>query len=157
MPFIAIMRSFEFDAGHRLVEHEGKCKFLHGHHYKAEVSMLPRDGKLDDLGRVIDFGVVKEIIGHWLDTYWDHNMILHHNDELILEAMKQPIESVEHYYKRIIGRNPYVMGKNPTAENMAAELYRTTNVLMPEGICIIEVKLWETPKCYAVYQPLAKE
>jgi 6-pyruvoyltetrahydropterin/6-carboxytetrahydropterin synthase len=153
MPWITIMRSFEFDAGHRLVEHEGKCKNLHGHHYKAEISILPSKGQLDSVGRVIDFGVVKELIGGWIDSHWDHNMVLDDTDPLVVEAHSQPVESIDHYYKRIFGREPYIMGRNPTAENMAAELYEKTYVLLPKDIRIIEVKLWETPKCYAVFQP----
>ena len=55
---IEITRRLEFDAGHRVLGHEGKCKNLHGHRYSAEITVTAPD--LDGLGRVIDFGVIKE-------------------------------------------------------------------------------------------------
>lgn len=156
MPFIAIMREFEFDAAHRLINHEGKCKYLHGHRYKAQVSILPNDGKLDSLGRVIDFGVVKQQIGDWIDLYWDHNLILNKDDPLLTVVCKPTQANLQSKMQReVFGQQSiYRMDNNPSAENMAKELYEKTYELLPEGVKIIEVKLWETPKCYAVYQPL---
>ena len=51
---IICTRKLEFDSAHRVMEHESKCKMLHGHRYALEASFAAT--KLDNLGRVIDFG-----------------------------------------------------------------------------------------------------
>ena len=55
---IICTRRLEFDSAHRVMNHEGKCKMLHGHRYVLEASFSAK--KLDELGRVIDFGVIRE-------------------------------------------------------------------------------------------------
>ena len=74
-----ITRRLEFDAGHRVFGHESKCATLHGHRYVVEVTA--QAAKLDSVGRVIDFSVLKERIGAWLDEKWDHNVIVFEQDE----------------------------------------------------------------------------
>ena len=49
-----ITRRLEFDAGHRVYQHESKCNHVHGHRYVVEVEAT---GTLDGLGRIIDFSV----------------------------------------------------------------------------------------------------
>ena len=80
---LEITKKIEFDYGHRVLGHEGKCCYLHGHRGVAEVTVCAvDDGGVDDLGRVVDFGVVKEVIGGWIDEKWDHNFLLHKDDPL---------------------------------------------------------------------------
>lgn len=62
-----IMRKFEFDYAHRVLGHESKCKHLHGHRGVAEV--IVSSPGLDSLGRIIDFGIVKQRVGKWIDIY----------------------------------------------------------------------------------------
>lgn len=146
-----ICRTLEFDAGHRVYGHESKCNHLHGHRYKAEIVVQGR--KLDHLGRVVDFGVIKEIIGGWIDTHWDHNMLLHPEDPLLRardyqEGLGQPFTA-----SVFAGKAPFVMpeGQNPTAENLALYLLRVCiDQLTPLGTLHIKsVRLWETPNCWA--------
>lgn len=157
-----VMRKIEFDAGHRVLGHEGKCANLHGHRYVAEVVI--EAPSLDNLGRVVDFGCIKSVIGSWVDKYWDHNTILHPEDPFLLEAPRQSIEDPQHYLRRLFGRDPFVMPAdlgNPTAENMAEFLAQKGNYLLQlycEGkdisipICVYKVRIWETPNCYAEYK-----
>lgn len=152
-------RILEFDAGHRVLGHENKCKFLHGHRYKAEVTVRGPD--LDNLGRVVDFGVIKNLIGGWIDWHWDHNLILHPDDPLatlyqqwINECdIENPAESAVLGHQIFCNRDPYIMpaGTNPTAENLAQELLEHAAKILPEHLHVLEVKLWETPNCYSVY------
>ena len=76
---IKCTRRIEFDAAHRILEHESKCKMLHGHRYALEITVKAE--KLDKLGRVVDFGVIKEVVGQWIDNNWDHNTILSNKDQ----------------------------------------------------------------------------
>lgn len=140
---ITITRRMEFDAAHRVLGHEGKCKHLHGHRYVAEVTI--RAPELDGLGRVIDFGVVKEIVGKWVDDNWDHNTLLNASDPLLLVAGQGRTPD-------LIGRKPYVMAYgNPTAENIAAALFNVSRAILPEAFTVTHVRIYETPNCFADY------
>lgn len=132
---ITCTRRLEFDYGHRVFKHESKCRHLHGHRGVVEVTALA--DKLDSLGRIIDFSVLKQKIGTWIDENWDHNMILFKDD---IEAIKA-VESVRE------GKSPFVTDWNPTAENLARYLLETVcpKVLEGTGVKIVKVKFWETP------------
>ena len=142
---VSITRRLEFDAGHRVLGHEGHCKHLHGHHYVVEITVSA--SSLDSLGRVLDFGKVKELVGGWLNREWDHNLLLHPADPLLMldDAMQRVI---------FAGKKPYVMEcGNPTAENMAEELWENASKLLPAGMKVSQVRVWETPNCYADFFP----
>lgn len=145
-----IVQRFEFDAGHRVLGHAGKCRHLHGHRYVAEV--LIGAVELDDLSMVMDFGKIKLLIGAWIDTNWDHNMILHPDDNLVRDGQFEPLirDFLEDTYG---GRYPYIMpaNTNPTAEALARELYLACDDLLTEPVNVLHVRLWETPNCSAVY------
>jgi 6-pyruvoyltetrahydropterin/6-carboxytetrahydropterin synthase len=133
----SITRKIEFDAGHRVLGHEGKCRHLHGHHYVAEVTV--EGAELDSLGRVIDFSILKQRVGGWIDENWDHNFLVHPED---------PLRTIR-TGKVFAGRELYVMlNGNPTAENMAAELFEVATMLLPE-LKVTHVRLYETPNCWA--------
>ena len=159
-----ITRKLEFDAGHRVLNHEGKCRYLHGHRYVAEITVdCPR---LDDLGRVVDFGVIKEKVGGWIDTNWDHNMILHPDDPLLGAMVLEPGVSWSEPHSATggalfnndpiwSGRDPYIMPQryaNPTAENIAAVLFNVSQELLSShsgALTVSRVRIYETPNCYA--------
>lgn len=136
-------RIFRIDAAHRVLEHKSKCKHLHGHSYTIEVQLWAPN--LDKMGFVLDFGDIKELFGTWLDTFWDHNVILNSRD---------PILSIED--KSIFaGKDPYVLNdKNPTAEVLAEELFNQLSKILlgyKEELKITQIRLYETPNCYSDY------
>jgi 6-pyruvoyltetrahydropterin/6-carboxytetrahydropterin synthase len=138
-PMITCTRVLEFDAAHRVMNHESKCASLHGHRYKVEVEATAQD--LDGIGRVIDFSVLKARIGNWLDDHWDHTVIIFKDDEQTLQALhgapsKKPV---------------FVSDWNPTAENMAEYLLRTIcpSLLDGSSVVVTRVVVWETPNCKA--------
>jgi len=141
---VEITRRLEFDSGHRVLGHEGKCKYLHGHRYVAEVSVISPD--LDKLGRVIDFGVIKRVVGGWIDAKWDHNILLNPMDPLLKAQAHGPV-----FGEIFQGRAPYIMSSgNPTAENMAKVLMSiSSGLLSGEGLKISRIVIWETPSCRA--------
>lgn len=144
-----ITRTLEFDAGHRIIGHQGKCRHLHGHRYKAEIGVSTAD--IDDLGMVVDFGIIKDLIGAWIDDSWDHNMILNRKDPLmIIDGVKSRYPANELFG----GRDPYLMpydSPNPTAENMAEVLHGVCIDLLPDYLMVVYVRIWETPNCSATY------
>lgn len=153
---ITITRIFGFDSGHRVLGHEGKCANLHGHRYTAEVTVTAQG--LDKIGRVIDFSVIKRDVGNWIDTCWDHNMILHEKDPLALmlaDGEHGALHTTTHRYGRLAvfgPKTPFVMPDemNPTAENMAAVLFhQAQEILKPFDLTVVHVRLYETPNCFA--------
>src|SRR5258708_37117800 len=76
---ISCTRRIQFCAGHRILKHEGNCAMLHGHNYVLYVSATAE--QLDELGRVVDFAVLKDRIWGWIQENWDHGCILAVEDE----------------------------------------------------------------------------
>ena len=134
---IEAVRIVKFDAGHRVVNHESKCASLHGHEYKAHI--YAQADSLDDIGRVIDFSVIKEKIGDWIDLWWDHTLLIYKLDPNLKHL--QLCEA----YKPI-----FVTEWNPTAENMAAHLLNVVcpTALAGTGVVVKKIRLYETTNCY---------
>jgi 6-pyruvoyltetrahydropterin/6-carboxytetrahydropterin synthase len=61
--------TFTFEAAHRLAWHPGRCRNLHGHSYRLDVTV---GGPIDDNGVVVDFDRLKEIVDRELVSRWDH-------------------------------------------------------------------------------------
>jgi 6-pyruvoyl tetrahydropterin synthase/QueD family protein len=76
-----ITKDFEIDIAHRILRHETKCKNVHGHRIKIRVHATAN--KLDSVGRIVDFGVIKEVIGGWLNDNLDHGFVSNPRDQLI--------------------------------------------------------------------------
>lgn len=139
---ITCTRRIEWDAGHRVMRHESKCRNVHGHRYRADITVSA--SALDDVGRVVDFGVLKSAVGSWVDAAWDHGY-MHHPDDPIAEVM-----SLE------FGMKTFVMpldAKEPTAENIALVLARAAQSILDTetggGLRVERVRIWETPNCWA--------
>lgn len=135
---ISCTRRIEFDAAHRVMNHESKCRHLHGHRYVVEATFSAPD--LDALGRVIDFGVIRDILGGWIDEYWDHTTILNLKDEALGEAIAAQT-----------GQAVYYIEGNPTAERMADYLLNDICPILfaSTGATCTRIVLRETPNCYA--------
>lgn len=132
-----IMRRVEIDAGHRLMDHEGKCRNYHGHRYTFEFYITGPE--LDDVGRIVDFGLLKDLFKNWLDATMDHGMILRYDDPL-----------AEHFARE--GSKVYIMDENPTAENIGAHVFKKSERLLAQSnindeIELVRVVCWETPNC----------
>lgn len=124
---------------HRVPFHEGKCRALHGHRYAAELTF--RADTLDTNGCVVDFGLVKEVVGGWIDERWDHTGLFQGSDDH--EAVRA-VRELNHE----LGRPCYVFLRPPTAEVIAEFLGRKVADLLPD-FEIVRVRVWETPNCSA--------
>lgn len=137
----SIERYHDISAGHRVLGHEGKCRNLHGHNYRIHFTVVPSwdVSELDNVGRVIDFSVVKSTLCQWLEDNWDHKMILWQHDPMV-DVLKNASGIV-------------VVPFNPTAENMAYFLVSTIGpqVLAGTGVMLHAVRVEETRKCSATY------
>jgi 6-pyruvoyltetrahydropterin/6-carboxytetrahydropterin synthase len=139
---ITCTRRIEFDAAHRVMLHESKCKDLHGHRYALEATFAA--DSLDPLGRVVDFGVIRERLGTWVDEYWDHATILSEKDKALGDAIAKET-----------GQKIFYLPGNPTAENMAAHIVRNVCPTLFKDFAIrcTRIRLWETPNCYVDATP----
>ncbi len=134
---ISCVRRLQFCMGHRVLNHEGKCSNMHGHNFV--VFLHARTPALDDVGRVIDFGVVKEKFGGWIDEYWDHGFVFWEDDEEVKKALEA------------CPGKKFPLPYNPTAENLASFLLEVVGpeVLKGSNIELFRVVVWETENCYA--------
>ncbi|MEX0677967.1 MAG: 6-carboxytetrahydropterin synthase [Pirellulales bacterium] len=130
---LRVTREIDFCYGHRLLNYEGKCKYLHGHNGRAAITIEAPE--LDERGMVVDFTEIKRVVSNWIDENLDHRMILRRDDPAreALEKLGEPV---------------YLVDVNPTAENIARLIF---DYAKSQGIGIVEVKLWETPRCFATY------
>ena len=78
---ITATRYHDISCGHRVVGHEGKCQYLHGHNYRIHFTCTAES--LDTVGRVIDFSVIKSKLCMWLEDNWDHMFLAWDEDEVI--------------------------------------------------------------------------
>ena len=130
-----VTREIEFCYGHRLLDYQGKCRYLHGHNGRLLVTFQAES--LDRLGMVLDFADIKRTVQHWLEANLDHRMILHRDDPAVpvLQSLGEPV---------------YIVGFNPTAENIARMIF---DFIQSQGMPVVQTELWETARCSAVYRP----
>lgn len=140
---ITVTRRIQFCAGHRVYKHESKCSNLHGHNYVLWVTA--KADRLDNLGRIVDFSVLKEMVGRWIDTYWDHGFLYFHED---IEC-----RTLFACDERFLHTRSFRCTFNPTAEEMA--LYLLNEVCpdlfrgSPFNLKVVAIKLDETENCSA--------
>ena len=115
-------KTFTFDSCHHLPFHQGKCKNLHGHTYKLEVTI---EGSLvkeesPEYGMITDFSNIKEIVNRIVVDKYDHQDL-----------------------------NNFFL--NPTSEVMAKVIFHdlcTEFNSLEVPYSLHSVKLWETPTSY---------
>lgn len=106
---------------------------MHGHNGKVLITI--EASGLDDRGMVLDFNDIKNVVSRWIDENLDHCMILSRNDPAVpvLQELGEPL---------------FLLESNPTAENIAKAIF---DFAADQGFPIVEVRLWETPNCFATY------
>lgn len=172
----SVIRSHEICAGHRVVGHESKCRHLHGHNYKFHFKVAPKGipvemeypegfpgklhnpGKLDSVGRVIDFSVVKTTLCQWLEDNWDHKF-LHWENDVLIQGVKELVAEDKYgelvsavdqnYFYHSFVELPF----NPTAENLAAHMVNVIGPMLLDkhGVQLVECTIEETSKCHVTY------
>jgi 6-pyruvoyltetrahydropterin/6-carboxytetrahydropterin synthase len=67
-----VTKEFSFDSAHKLDWEPGKCRNLHGHTYKLQVSVK---GQLNSLGIIINFKDLKDVIEKRIIEKLDHKYL----------------------------------------------------------------------------------
>ncbi len=113
-----IVKEFTFDAAHKLDNHQGHCRNLHGHTYRLQVGVygpIKTEAGASDEGMVMDFDQIKQLV------------------------KEQILGKLDHQYLN------EVLDFRPTAENMAVWMVK---VLRKAGLPVKFVRLYETPTSY---------
>lgn len=131
----SVTKILRFCYGHRLLNYQGKCRYLHGHNGKVEIELASK--ALDRRGMVKDFGEIKHKVQGWIDEHLDHKMILCQADPAcaVLRKLGEPL---------------FLIKANPTAEAIAQLIY---DVAKRCGFPVTSVRLWETSSSFATYKP----
>jgi 6-pyruvoyltetrahydropterin/6-carboxytetrahydropterin synthase len=121
-----IFKDFDFSAAHAIRGHTRGCQNLHGHNYRLRVHVAA--GELDELGMVIDFADLKEIVSEVAGPF-DH---------------------------RVINEIPPFDQENTTAELLARHVHSEVSRRLAERTggraAVTRVEVWETPTSCAVYE-----
>lgn len=130
-----ITKEIYFCYGHRLMNHSGKCRHLHGHSVKAAISITHEN--LDSQNSMVcDFSDVKECVEEFVNSQLDHNFLLHKDDPIIPALIKNN--------ERFLA-----LDEHPTAEVLSKMIFEH---LKKNGFQVSEVALWETASAYASYR-----
>ncbi len=135
-------RYHDISCGHVVWGHESKCQHLHGHNYRVHFHV---SGERDAIGRVLDFGVIKDRLCLWLEQEWDHRFLIW--DQHPLTAALAALDPV----------GVVALPFNPTAENMARHLLEVIGPQQLQGLSVLlsGVVVEETAKCSAEVRMLA--
>jgi 6-pyruvoyltetrahydropterin/6-carboxytetrahydropterin synthase len=117
-----------FPAAHALRNYYGKTEPIHGHNWRARVTIA--GPQLDSMGLLIDFVPLEK-------------------------AFKELIARLDH---KFLNEVPPFDEINPSAENIARylcdELQTSVPAMQPEfAVAVARVEVWETENCSAVYLP----
>lgn len=147
-----VTRYHDISCGHRVVGHENKCRYLHGHNYRIHFTL--QADKLDEVGRVLDFSVIKSKLCQWLEDNWDHKFLAWIEDSLIYGLCCANLnQNTEQLNNEILTESIVFVPFNPTAENMGQFLVETVGpeLLKGTGCTLIVCRIEETRKCSASY------
>ncbi len=112
---VLLTKRFSFDAAHKLTQHRGKCKNLHGHTYFLEVTICGTVNHKS--GMVMDFGDIKEIVENSILKKLDHRYI---NDVIKISTAENIIswiwdELSEKFQECNIGLYELKLWENPSS------------------------------------------
>lgn len=140
-----ITRRLEFDAGHRIPNHNSQCRHLHGHRYALEITLsgeiINNEGQSEQ-GMVMDFSDVKRIAQEKVVNVWDHAFLVYRGDKQVCNFLASMPE-----HKTVI------FDVVPTAENLAQAAFDILNPAYQDSygnqLKLARIRLFETPNNWA--------
>jgi 6-pyruvoyltetrahydropterin/6-carboxytetrahydropterin synthase len=129
-----IAKEFHWEMGHRLPEHFGKCKNIHGHSYRMIVEL---QGEVNDGGMIMDYYDLKKIVNPIVDQL-DHAFMVFEEDQEIVRFL----ESVKS--KKVI------VNFQSTVENICRYiLTELKKQSIPSNVKKVKVRIFESIDDYA--------
>ncbi len=153
MSSIRAKRYHDISCGHRVHGHESACAKLHGHNYRIHFTVEASDGELDDIGRVLDFSVIKSRLCQWLEDNWDHKFLAWEHDPIMNQLHQLVTGRMPLADSLLVQQSIVWVPFNPTAENMAQYLCEEIGPARLEGTSckLVSVMIEETMKCHAEF------
>ena len=134
---VTVVKRFTFEAAHRLTNHYGHCRNIHGHNYVVDICVAREDYSVSGKTMVIDFGELKAVVGQWIKDYLDHSLILWEKDFFVTYLKEET--------------KLFLMDLDPTAEALGQMILKQIESLeFSEPIIPCWVKIWETETSYAL-------
>lgn len=129
-----VAKEFKWEMGHRLPEHFGNCKNIHGHSYKMIVEF---EGELNENEMIIDFYDIDRIIKPLVEKF-DHAFMVNKNDKDVIEFLDK------------IKSKKLIVDFNSTVENICSYVLKEIKKFeLPENISSVTVRIYETNEDYA--------
>lgn len=129
-----IAKEFHWEMGHRLPEHFGKCKNIHGHSYKMIIEL---DGEVQESGMVMDYYDLKKFVFPIVEKL-DHAFMVYEKDKEIISFLEK------------MNSKKVVVNFQSTVENICRyflnEIRKTD---FPSNIKSVKVRIYETHDDYA--------
>lgn len=127
---------------HVLEGYDGPCSEIHGHSYRLFVTVAgtPSEDAADPkYGMVIDFGILKRIVGEHIVGVYDHSLLIRRTEEnaKLIEMLASRFEKMQ------------AVDFQPTCENLASLFAGIIGPLLPQGTELHSIRLHETATSYA--------
>ena len=123
-----VAKEFRWEMGHRLPEHFGLCKNIHGHSYRMIVEF---EGELNERGMVIDFYDVEKIITPIIEKL-DHAFMVNINDEGVIKFLEK------------MNSKKIVVDFESTIENISKYLLEEiSNIKLTSNVRVISVRVFK--------------
>jgi 6-pyruvoyltetrahydropterin/6-carboxytetrahydropterin synthase len=74
-----IAKEFNWEMGHRLQNHKGLCRNLHGHSYKMRVEL---EGEIAENSMLMDYSELKQIVSKIIEPF-DHSFLIEETDKIL--------------------------------------------------------------------------
>lgn len=142
MSSIRITKQFSFETGHALYGYDGKCRNVHGHSYRLDVTVIGKpisDNTHVKYGMVIDFSDLKKIVKDEIVSVFDHATVFNKNTPHV-ELAKELEDR---------GHNILLVDYQPTSEMMVIDFANKIKNRLPENIKLHSLKLQETATSFA--------
>jgi len=128
-----VAKEFHWEMGHRLPEHFGLCKNIHGHSYKMIVEF---DGELNKSGMVIDFYDVEKMLNPIIEKL-DHSFMVKDDDNITLDFLEK------------MNSKKVVVNFESTVENICKYISEEIiSAKLPDNISCVNVRVYETVDAY---------
>jgi 6-pyruvoyltetrahydropterin/6-carboxytetrahydropterin synthase len=125
--------------GHRQWRDNGHCRWAHG--YGRYVQFTFACDKLDERQWVMDFGGLKDIKA-WLESQWDHRMLLASDDPLL-----EDFQNLDIYGGMSVNVMDVTKGWGPGIEGSCKFIYDNINPVILEKtknrVWIAKIEVWE--------------
>lgn len=132
-----ISKEFRWEMGHRLPNHSGLCRNIHGHSYKMIVVLA---GEVLKNGMIIDFYDLGLIIKPIVSSF-DHAFLVTKSDRKVLEFL-----TINKMKKIVVDYPATVENISTDLANRIASAIRKKKI---KNVSVISVKIYETPNSYA--------